>query len=247
MNDDNLKKNQSSYGSSPLLVVVIIVALTALIAATMYFIFTSKDSATCALDTKICPDGTSVGRVGPNCAFAECPVSSSVPESTANWESYVNERAKFRFKFPPNLKVLDIGENTTPIKPDEEFVVSTIGANLFYLNLFIYRSEKDPSNWWASEGKDKFERLADEIGRLYSDPPVTISLTYEETPAVFSGKNALNAVISSDYETPNTPTKRYITIVQHNGYIILLSYRDLGTSTPTIDLSKRILSMFEFF
>ncbi len=28
----------------------------------------------CTADAKICPDGTGVGRVGPNCEFAECPV-----------------------------------------------------------------------------------------------------------------------------------------------------------------------------
>lgn len=28
----------------------------------------------CTLEAKVCPDGSSVGRTGPNCAFAECPV-----------------------------------------------------------------------------------------------------------------------------------------------------------------------------
>jgi hypothetical protein len=27
----------------------------------------------CTLDAKICPDGTAVGRTGPNCEFAPCP------------------------------------------------------------------------------------------------------------------------------------------------------------------------------
>lgn len=27
----------------------------------------------CTLDAKLCPDGSSVGRVGPNCEFAACP------------------------------------------------------------------------------------------------------------------------------------------------------------------------------
>jgi hypothetical protein len=30
----------------------------------------------CTLEAKICPDGTSVGRVGPNCAFAACPADN---------------------------------------------------------------------------------------------------------------------------------------------------------------------------
>ena len=27
----------------------------------------------CTMDAKTCPDGSSVGRVGPNCEFEECP------------------------------------------------------------------------------------------------------------------------------------------------------------------------------
>lgn len=33
----------------------------------------------CTMEAKICPDGTAVGRIGPNCEFAECPVSTSTP------------------------------------------------------------------------------------------------------------------------------------------------------------------------
>lgn len=36
----------------------------------------------CTLEAKICPDGTSVGRTGPSCAFAPCPPGNiSVPQS----------------------------------------------------------------------------------------------------------------------------------------------------------------------
>jgi len=29
----------------------------------------------CTAEAKICPDGSAVGRVGPNCEFAACPAS----------------------------------------------------------------------------------------------------------------------------------------------------------------------------
>jgi hypothetical protein len=32
-----------------------------------------EDTVVCAMDAKICPDGTAVGRVGPDCEFAPCP------------------------------------------------------------------------------------------------------------------------------------------------------------------------------
>jgi hypothetical protein len=35
----------------------------------------------CTLEVKICPDGTAVGRTGPNCEFEKCPeVEASLPE-----------------------------------------------------------------------------------------------------------------------------------------------------------------------
>ena len=32
-----------------------------------------KDAIFCTADAKLCPDGSGVGRVGPNCEFALCP------------------------------------------------------------------------------------------------------------------------------------------------------------------------------
>lgn len=33
----------------------------------------NQDMVACTADAKICPDGSAVGRMGPNCEFAECP------------------------------------------------------------------------------------------------------------------------------------------------------------------------------
>lgn len=32
-----------------------------------------SDMGSCTMEAKICPDGSAVGREGPDCAFAECP------------------------------------------------------------------------------------------------------------------------------------------------------------------------------
>jgi hypothetical protein len=34
----------------------------------------------CTEEAKLCPDGTAVGRIGPNCEFAECPSGEIVCE-----------------------------------------------------------------------------------------------------------------------------------------------------------------------
>ena len=33
----------------------------------------AKDGVSCTMEARICPDGSAVGREGPNCEFPECP------------------------------------------------------------------------------------------------------------------------------------------------------------------------------
>ncbi len=73
----------------------------------------------CTLEARICPDGTAVGRSGPNCEFAPCP---STPLSTAmptietstvplNWKTYTSKKYHFQISYPPEYKALDDAEN----------------------------------------------------------------------------------------------------------------------------------------
>src|SRR5260221_10135993 len=38
----------------------------------------------CTQEAKICPDGTSVGRTGPNCEFAACPTTNASPTASSS-------------------------------------------------------------------------------------------------------------------------------------------------------------------
>lgn len=49
----------------------------------------SAKFVSCTQEAKICPDGSSVSRVEPNCDFAECP----------SFESYINSEYGFEIKF----------------------------------------------------------------------------------------------------------------------------------------------------
>ena len=40
-----------------------------------YFVVTR--SVACTTDAKLCPDGSAVGRIGPKCEFAECPITNN--------------------------------------------------------------------------------------------------------------------------------------------------------------------------
>jgi plastocyanin len=71
---------------------LIVILALAVVAGAVYAYRTNDDmpgseNVVCTLDAKICPDGSYVGRVGPNCEFALCPgepANSSSVNSTSS-------------------------------------------------------------------------------------------------------------------------------------------------------------------
>ncbi|HRZ30237.1 MAG TPA: hypothetical protein P5274_01000 [Candidatus Paceibacterota bacterium] len=66
----------------------------------------------CTEEAKICPDGSAVGRQGPNCEFAECPISvvpaepvAQVVDEMVDWKTYRNEEFGFEFKYPKDYSL----------------------------------------------------------------------------------------------------------------------------------------------
>jgi hypothetical protein len=64
------------------IVVIAIAVLIILIAGTYRFYSNIYNAQACTTEAKICPDGTAVGRSGPNCNFATCPTSTTTPVKT---------------------------------------------------------------------------------------------------------------------------------------------------------------------
>ena len=58
-----------------LLITVLGVAVTA--GGIFYFTHKPVGRVACTLEAKLCPDGSAVGRVGPNCEFAPCPIKTA--------------------------------------------------------------------------------------------------------------------------------------------------------------------------
>ena len=77
--------------------------------------FSRSEIKACTMEAKLCPDGSSVGRSGPNCEFVKCP---NLPKSdfgisnTSTWKTYRNEKYGFEVKYPSDWEFQDISNKS---------------------------------------------------------------------------------------------------------------------------------------
>ncbi len=60
----------------------------------------AEETQVCTLEAKICPDGSAVGRTGPNCEFAACPEADS---GTEGWKTSTDSKSGVSFLYPEDL------------------------------------------------------------------------------------------------------------------------------------------------
>lgn len=105
-----------SNHKSPLILIAIVLVVIALLAAIAYAIgmqfvgnkgsllgpYTPPSATACTEEAKLCPDGSAVGRTGPNCEFEACPVVNATPDPTTDWKTFTNN--DLSFKYPTDWK-----------------------------------------------------------------------------------------------------------------------------------------------
>ncbi len=67
----------------------------------------------CTQEAMVCPDGSTVGRTGPNCEFAPCP-----ERDPDDWMSYTDMARAIRFQYPAKLDATYIFATDWPPKVD---------------------------------------------------------------------------------------------------------------------------------
>lgn len=112
----------SQKGFAPILIIILIAAV-ALGGGYLFFANQNKFSKeiACTADAKICPDGTSVGRTGPNCEFAACPKQKGSTSSAviSGWETYQNPALGFEINYPQNWYVVEYESNVGTPNPEK--------------------------------------------------------------------------------------------------------------------------------
>jgi len=61
-------------------IVLVVGTATLLVAGKLYFsreVYGPGGGVACTMEAKLCPDGSAVGRTGPNCEFAACPAANA--------------------------------------------------------------------------------------------------------------------------------------------------------------------------
>jgi len=114
----------------------------------------------CTMEAKICPDGSSVGRTGPNCEFAPCPSATPKSDETANWKTYTNNKLKFQIKYPTEIS----GEDWVY----EE--LKTIDGSIDHISFGPLSSKQGGYVWGIEVHSNKsVENLIKEQGSQFSD------------------------------------------------------------------------------
>lgn len=94
-----------------------------------YGIFSSQNRIrACTQEAKLCPDGSAVGRTGPNCEFGECSMSYNI----SNGKLYRNSTVGYEFKYPEFWQVTEENDYTffaTSLGGDPTLSVRTAEAS----------------------------------------------------------------------------------------------------------------------
>jgi hypothetical protein len=78
-----IKQNKTISAPVGILIIVTVAILTGGILIWQYQRFVKPADIgqnACTQEAKLCPDGSSVGRTGPNCEFAPCPGETDIPK-----------------------------------------------------------------------------------------------------------------------------------------------------------------------
>ncbi len=94
-----------------LMTILILGGLAAALATYFFDVSPENLQAACTEEAMECPDGSAVGRTGPNCEFEECPIVPSYPQ-----EDYDKDKEDFQFRLQEAVRI-EVGQPIEGYEP----------------------------------------------------------------------------------------------------------------------------------
>lgn len=117
------------------------------------FLSHSPAPVACTMEAKLCPDGSSVGRSGPNCEFAACPTQSSNTSPTidmSKWQTYTDKVYGFEIKYPNNYRIV---QNDPYYSNNDILLIDTNDGVSYGVVIEVWNTESEYLNkYHVSEG-----------------------------------------------------------------------------------------------
>jgi hypothetical protein len=177
----------------------------------------------CTMEAKLCPDGSSVGRSGPNCEFSPCPAPNASPSAIqTNWKTYNNPAFGVVFDYPSDAELKE---------SQNEIVVSKKmkGLNCYQPGCI------DPLDITIEKGKAGANKDIESIANSW------LTTKYgSSTGAAFSYEDVAGSKMLKNI--PGMCGSEYFILVNGDYFVIQQSY----CTKQTGDLANQILSTLKF-
>ncbi|MFA5729697.1 MAG: hypothetical protein WC938_00495 [Candidatus Paceibacterota bacterium] len=110
--------------------ILIVISFIILLAGICFIYFNQTEQVYCTQEAKICPDGSAVGRIGPDCEFAVCPISNQLEKAITD---YLLTQSQFSWETKADSQKICVIENLSE-------------AELFPKYVWAYCVEYDADN-----------------------------------------------------------------------------------------------------